>query len=206
MAFSVSEFKSKGLVRGGARGTLFQVFFNVPQGDTGIASGANEEASFVCSAAALPEASVGVIEVPYFGRKIKLAGDRTFSNWRTTIMNDEGFNVRAMFEAWSNSMNNMEGNIRNASVNTIQGGAGTNLGGSYKQDLRVLQYTKTGVTDREYLIVGAYPADISAIELDWDRQNTIENFNVTFAYDYWIPVLESSATKYADKIGSSGRS
>jgi hypothetical protein len=184
MPFNISSFKENGLVYGGARPSLFNVFLTVPQG-IGIDLVSVDKFRFVCRTAELPESTVGSIDIPYFGRRIKVAGERNFAGWAVTVMNDEDFSVRALFEAWSNAINRMVSNVRDPVIATE----------NYKVDLDVIQYGKDGSTIRAYQLVGAFPTQIGAISLGWDTQNAIEEFSVNFEYDYWVPLVETSDKK-----------
>lgn len=184
MPFNISAFKENGLVYGGARASQFMVFLSVPTG-IGIDNVSVDKFRFVCKAAELPPSDLGQIEVPYFGRKIKVAGDREFPNWSISVMNDEDFSVRALFEAWSNSINRLVANVRDPNTAAEQ----------YKVDLEIVQYGKDGSTIRSYLMVGAWPASIGGIPLNWEAVNSIQEFPVNFSYDYWIPLVESSDKK-----------
>jgi len=184
MPFNISAFKSNGLVYGGARPSLFNVFMSAPAG-LGIDNVSVDKFRFVCKTAELPESTVSAIDVPYFGRKIKVAGERAFQDWSVSVMNDEDFSVRAMFESWSNALNRHVSNVRDPSVSAEQ----------YKTDLEVIQYGKDGSEIRSYQLIGAFPTNIGAISLNWDSANAIEEFSVTFAYDYWIPAIEASDKK-----------
>ena len=117
-----------------------------------------------------------MIEVPYFGRKIKVAGDRTFAEWTVTIINDEDFLIRNAMEQWSNSINSHAGNIREF------GSASPLL---YKSNAQITQFSKTGVPIREYTFNGMFPTEVSAIEMAWETTDAIEEFTVTFQYDFW---------------------
>jgi hypothetical protein len=111
MPFNVSTFAAQGLPYGGARASLFEVFLALP---AGIAEPTAEaQFRFVCKASSIPASTLGTVEVPYFGRKVKMAGNRTFDNWQVTIMNDEDFLVRNAFELWSSYINSHENNLRN---------------------------------------------------------------------------------------------
>ena len=184
MPFNINTFKSNGLVYGGARPSLFNVYLSVPQG-IGIDNVSVDKFRFVCRAAELPASAVSAIEIPYFGRKIKVAGERAFADWSVTVMNDEDFAVRSMFEAWSNALNRMVSNVRDPNINAE----------NYKADLEIIQYGKDGTELRSYQIVGAFPTEIGNIGLDWDSSNAVESFSVNFSYDYWIPVTEQSDKK-----------
>lgn len=169
MAFNINEIRSQ-LTGGGARPTLFQVQITNPINGAG-----DLKVPFMVRATTLPASTLGVIEVPYFGRKIKVAGDRTFDTWSVTVMNDEDFLIRNAMEEWSNSINLHQQNTR--------------LGGSspteYKSQATVQQYGKDGSILRTYNFNGLFPTDISDITVDWDTVNTIEEFTVTFQYDWW---------------------
>lgn len=187
MAFNIDTFKSQGLALGGARPSLFRVRLFFPAVVTGK-SAAEQESVFHVRAGQMPASTLGTVEVPYFGRKIKLAGDRTFTDWTVTIMNDEDFLLRNALEEWSNAINTLVSNRLNPAV------AGNIAGttGNYKTDLFVDQYAKDGPSDeqgiiRSYRFVGAFPTEIGTINLDWDTTNQIETFDTTFAYDYWVP-------------------
>lgn len=181
MAFNIDQFKVNGLQYGGARPALFSVAVS-PPAVIGLDLTSTRKFEFTARAASLPEMTLDSIQIPYFGRKIKIAGDRTFADWRVTVMNDEDFGVRAMFEKWSNAMNRLVSNTRQAEINVE----------NYKATMNVVQYGKDGTVLREYEIVGAFPTTIDAIDLDWDTTNAVETFNVGFAYDYWIPLVEIS--------------
>ena len=106
MAFNVNEIRSQ-LTLGGARGSLFQVTFSNPANSV-----ADIKVPFLVRAAQLPSSDLGTIEVPYFGRKVKLAGDRTFGDWTVTVINDEDFLVRNAMEEWSSRINSNQTNLR----------------------------------------------------------------------------------------------
>jgi len=182
--FNIDEFKAQGLVYGGARPTLFQVVVSPPPSlSLDLLSARKFE--LTARATSVPEQNIDQIQIPYMGRKIKVAGDRTYADWRVTIMNDEDFGVRSMFEKWSNALNRAVSNTRMAT--------GSGSAEAYKADMTVLQFSKEGEIIRGYQLVGAWPQLVESMELDWDSTNQIQNFNVTLAYDYWIPTVENSS-------------
>lgn len=180
--FNIAAFKANGLVYGGARPSLFNVFLTVPAG-IGIDNVSVDKFRFVCRATELPESSVSEIPVPYFGRKINVAGERTFSDWQVTVMNDEDFSVRSMFELWSNAINRHVANVRDPALSVE----------NYKVDIEVVQYSVTGEVIRSYMLIGAWPKVVSSIGLDWNSADAIQEFSVTFAYDLWEPNVETSS-------------
>lgn len=204
MTFSINEFKAKGLIYGGARPSLFRVEMPLIPNSTGGTNNITDVISFTAKAASLPPSLIDYIDVPYMSRKIKVSGDRTFPDWVITVMNDEDFPVRGPLEEWHQAINARE---RNRMF-----GAGLSPISMYKRDLVVHQYSKTGNNAdgntsnirasngsddaspiRSYTLVGAFPTSIDGISLDWDTVNQIEQFDVTFAYDYWEPrVIDSN--------------
>lgn len=170
MAFNVNEIRSQ-LTLGGARNSLFQVTIQNPANSI-----ADIKVPFLAKASSIPAATLGLIEVPYFGRKVRLAGDRQFGQWAVTIINDEDFLIRNAMEEWSNRINSFQGNLRGF-------GAASPL--LYKAQAQVIQYSKTGVPIRTYQFNGIFPIEVSAIELDWNSTDAIQEFQVVFAYDWW---------------------
>ena len=178
MTFDILQFKEQGLRYGGARPCLFQVTLGQAL-DPADQYNPNALADFpfLVKAASLPSMVVSPIRVPYFGRHIKVAGNRDFEDWTITVFNDEDWNFRDMFEDWSNTINSLQGNLRTPS----------DLESAYKSDVLVQQFDKQGNIIRGYNMLGAWPARISQIDLDWEAQNQIEVFQVMFSYDYWLP-------------------
>ena len=170
MAFNINDIKSE-LALGGARPSLFQVNMTNP-----ITSAGDAKFPFMCRAAQMPASTLGMIEVPYFGRKIKIAGDRTFAEWTVTIINDEDMKIRNSMEEWSNSINSHLGNVRRT------GSAGPAL---YKANASVTHFGKIGNQLRRYTFNGLFPTEVSPIDLDWNTTDTLEEFTVTFQYDHW---------------------
>jgi len=176
MAFALSEFKSN-LKGGGAKSALFQVDLNYP---TSVTS-PPVNAKFLISAASIPASTVGTYDVFYHGKAIKVAADRTYGAWETTIINDEDFGVRKSLEQWLSLLSNHELNTRSKSVNSLKK-EGKNA--DYKTDISVTQYLKNGTPSHKYKFTGAFPTELSTIALSWES-NTIETYTCSWAYDCW---------------------
>ena len=146
-------------------------------------------------ATALPTSSIGFSEIPYFGRTIKVAGQRRYDDWLITVINDEDFAVRHALEAWHNSLNSHEPNLRDSGYERPE---------SYKRDGSVIQYSKTGDILRKYKFVGCFPSDLSAIGLDWAQADVIEEFQVNFKYDYWLLDENTSTATNSVAPGNEG--
>ena len=172
MTFNINDFRQLGIDKGGARPSLFRVTIAPPAG----VLDASTKFSFTCRGSQIPPAIIDSVEVPYFGRKVKFAGDRTFPDWNVTVINDEDYDVRNMFEQWTNQLNEYVSNIKSAPLN------------SYKKTATVTLFSKSRYIIKEYLIDGIFPTSVDPMDLDWDATNTIQTFGVTFAYDYWTPV------------------
>lgn len=172
MPFTVNDFRSK-LQYGGARQNLFEVSLPFPAVSQGSYT---EQFSFMCKAASLPPEEVGVIGVPYFGRSIKVPGDRTFPEWQVTVINDEGFELRDAFERWSNAINGHFNNLRDPAARFTA---------DFMVNASVLQYNKVGDVIKEYDMIGVWPSAVTQIDLGWDSNDQIEDFQCTFQYQWW---------------------
>lgn len=164
----VDDFKSK-LIGGGARNNLFKCIVNFPA----YAGGDTELTSFLCKAGQLPASVVAELAVPFRGRQLKIAGDRTFENWTITVINDTTMEVRNAMERWSNGINEHVNNTGLLNPN------------DYMADMAVEQLDRAGNVTKRYDIKGAFPVNISAIELSYDTNDQIEEFTVDLAYQYW---------------------
>ena len=148
MAFNVSDFRGQ-LEFGGARPSLFEVQIFNPVNAAG-----DLKVPFMCRAAQIPGATVGTIPVSYFGRQVKLAGNRTFDAWTPTIINDEDFLIRNAIEEWNNQINTFEGNLRTTGDTPA----------SYKSTAIVKQFAKDGTVLRTYEFDGIpEPSSIALI-------------------------------------------
>jgi len=172
-SFSLNDFRSR-MQDGGARPNLFEMEINFPGGD----GGATSDSRYLCKVSEIPGSTVGVIEVPFMGRKLKIAGDRTFATLSVTMINDEGFHVRGRMEQWMDTIAHHE---------TARGATSLN---SYQQQLMLTQLARSGSGSRgaapiRYSFVDAFPTALSTIAVDWSAVDTIEEYTVEFQYQYW---------------------
>ena len=164
----VDDFKSK-LRGGGARANLFKATVNFPA----YAGGDVELTSFLCTAAQLPASEMGVVTVPFRGRQLKIAGDRTFETWTITVINDTNFDTRNAMERWMNGINAHSANT--GLTNPVD----------YEADLIVEQLDKDGETVKTYNFRGCFPTNVSAIDVSYATTDEVENFTVEFQVQYW---------------------
>ena len=174
--FSVTKFKA-GLKHGGARPSLFKVIFDYPSGIPDPPT----KASFLVKATTIPASTIGSYDVYYHGKAIKVAGDRSFDTWDTTIINDEDFGIRNTLENWMAAISNHKLNTRNKGIFDNREGDVA----QYKSTLKVQQFSKAGKKLRTYTFVGAWPSALSTINLDWATASEIEEFTCTWVYDSW---------------------
>lgn len=196
MAFNVQDFRAS-LQFDGARASLFEVTMTFPAivATGGLApgavGGASQQVTFKAKSSSLPGDTISSIPVNYFGREIKVAGTRTFTDWSFVVINDEDFLIRNTFERWMSGVNSHVGNLRMGAMATAPG---------YQADAFITQFAKTGEPIKTYRMVGAFPVDVSAIDVDWASGDQIEEFSVTFAYQWWESILTTDSTTAASGI------
>jgi hypothetical protein len=189
MPFNVNDFRNK-FLNGGARPSQFEMQLSWPDAVRGVAgvAPAEQDFRFLCQISEIPASTIGHIEVPYFGRKIKYAGDRAFASLTVTVINDEDFKVRKALEAWSQAVT--------AHQTTLSIFDGSNVSGGYATDGVVTQYSRNsgGSNLVAYKFVGMFPINLSAIALDWSTVDEFERFTCEFQYQYWLPVDGATGT------------
>ena len=176
---NIQEFRSR-MTGGGARSNLFEVEIKFPDGLAINESLVSDKTPFLVKAAEIPASNLGNIPVPYRGRVLPIAGDRTFDPWTVTIINDTDFLIRDAMERWSNSINDIQ---------TAQGQINPE---EYQTSARVFQKSRLGEGPgdtepylRIYKFEGIYPNVVSSIPLDFGATDQIEEFQVTFNYLFY---------------------
>ena len=175
MAFNLDQFRSK-LKDGGARPSLFEAELRWPQ-SVGTGVDAAQASRFMVKIAELPASTVGSIDVGYFGRKIQVVGDRTFTPLSVTVINDEDFIIRRATEEWLDRMSGAS-----SAVSQYRGGSADE---GYTTTLSTTQFGRQGDRLRRYDFVGAFPVSVSAIALSWDTPDSIEDYTIEFQYQWW---------------------
>ena len=178
---NVSSFLTQ--VKQGVRPNMFQVDITFP----GTVEADQTLVSYMCKSAALPASNIGVIEVPFRGRTVKIAGDRTFDNWSATFINDKEMKSRSYFEQWLNQINTHKANTGEIQDPT-----------AYGRSVVIRQLEKdnspAGSELRSYKLWYAFPISTSAIDLAYDSNDQIEEFSVEFQYSYWTVGDDSDTT------------
>jgi hypothetical protein len=175
---NIDDFKAN-LIGGGARANQFRVTVTPPPG---IAIGLDvRRTSFLCSAASLPAQTLGEITIPFRGRNIYIAGDRTFDEaWTTTFYNDTDFMIRTAMERWSNGINDLANNT------------GVIAPADYQTDLTVEQLDRDDTVLKSYIFRSAWPTAVTTVELTTATADAIETFDVTWRYQHF----ESSGVNF----------
>lgn len=209
---TLEDFKAR-LIGGGARPNLFECEINFPTFSTTSESvGGNitdttrsvsELTRFMIKSANLPASTVGVIDIPFRGRNLKIAGDRTFDVWTVTIINDIDFTIRTAFEKWMNAINKHDDN--SGLINPTQ----------YQRDAIVKQFGRSSVSSansdvtnpnitgpgdnipvlKAYKFYGVFPTAVSAIDLSYDSADSIEEFTVDLQVQWWDALDSSGVTQ-----------
>lgn len=171
--YSIEEIKSN-MSLGGDRPSRFWMQVTIPGISTGEQS-ASEKFTYRCRVASIPSMELGVVQVPYFGRKIKLPGDRTWPNLEVVIQEDEDYGPRRALEQWSHRINTVRKNTTFAPFSAAPA--------SYKSDMFLYKGGKGGDVIRVYKFVGCWPALVAPIQVDWNATDAISEYQVVFAYD-----------------------
>ena len=183
---TIDDFKAN-VVSDFARPNLFQVDLNFPQGIINN-SALIELGKFTVRAANLPASNIGVIEVPFRGRVLKIAGDRTFEPWTITVMNDSKFVMRNAFELWANAIQAANENFTAAgTLGDASDATGYFADMSVHQLARDLKDGDSPKILKSYKFYNVFPSSISAIDLDYGNNDAIEEFTVELQVQYWAP-------------------
>lgn len=191
--FYLQDFMSQ--LKDGARPNQFLVDMVVPAAMKGLITDSTEaegKIRFMAKATSIPASVNGKVEVPFRGRQFKIAGDRTFNDWTVTVTNDTDFLVRNMMEQWSDLI------VGNVNHDTF---SDTDSPLDYMSSGDVLQLSRNGSVIKQYKFIGIWPVEIGEISLGHDQNDTIEEFDVTFAVQWW----ESDTTRNNTEANSFSR-
>ena len=193
---TLSDFKAR-LVGGGARPNLFECVLAFPSGLQSEVK-VDEDFTFMVKAAQLPASNVNVIDIPFRGRNLKVAGDRTFDPWTITVINDTNFKLRNAFERWMNFINRHDDNAGVISPNAYQtemvvhqlgrGNETTTTAGALPSNTAKIPVLKS------YKFFGTFPTNVSPIELSYDAADSVEEFTVDLQVQWWDALSESGSS------------
>jgi hypothetical protein len=169
--FSIDTFREK--LKGGSKANLFRIEIELDSLATANAAVDLSNVPILCKSGAIPAFTLGVIEVPFRGRRIKIPGDRTYADWTATFINDDNQDIRKSFDNWLDNIVSVDGE---EALRT-----GTD---SYRCTITVNQLKPDGTVARIYKLFDAFPTDVSAIDLSYDTTDAVQEFTVTFQYHY----------------------
>ena len=202
---TISQFKGQ-LTGGGVRPNLFEVTLNFPNGSGQSLTFMSNDATptqdeqdlttdqvasklpFLVKAAALPASNITPVEVPFRGRVLKIAGERTFDSWTVTVLNDADFRIRTVLEEWMNG------------ISRLTNGSGEVDPSDYTADANVDQLSRNGDVLRRYNMVGMFPTNVSEIPLSMDTTDTVEEFTVELQVQWWEAVKGTGANAGGEDI------
>ena len=191
---NVSTFLST--INQGIKPDMFAVDISFPAGgDFGTTD--KSLTNILCKSAALPGSNLGVIEVPFRGRTVKIAGDRTFDTWTATFFADSNMEIRGLFEDWANSINSHE-------ANTAERFLPNQSTTGYMADLFVSQLEKDdqvgGSVIRTYQLHHCFPTNVSAIDLAYDSNDQVSEFTVEWQYSFFTAGLGNVSKATGTKL------
>lgn len=171
MANEISSLKSA--LGAGARASKYYVQISVP---TAIPTTSDLTVTNVlCKAASFPGMTLGNIEVFSQGRKLVLPGDTAYSNtWTLTFYNTETHDIRRDMIAWLRYCDHFQNNSHSGNPSSVLG------------ELYIAQLDSAGAETATYTFHNAFVTEIGEITVGDDQLDTIQEFDVTFAYSDWV--------------------
>ena len=158
-----------GLTGGGARANQYRIQITGSPGGLGK----DGKFSFLCRSAQIPGMTVGEVPVPYRGRQIFVAGDRTYDAWTVTVFSDTAWELRSSFENWSDIC---------AKGNEMAIGA---LDPSEYYAIGIVeQMDRVGDPRATYKLIDVWSTTVDPIDLAYDTNDAVMEFSVTLRFNY----------------------
>lgn len=180
MAISLSVFKSRlGRV---VRQNRFYAFINPPE--IGGLRKLRDEISHILQyhvkTAIIPSRSIGEYEFKYYGSTVKLPGDTNYNDLNITFLNEGSWKIRNLFEQWQEVIyHSMNDNIMGIRYDAQE---------LFAESSIIVQ--QIGLDDNdilaEYTFYNVFPKEVGEIELNMETNDSIQEFQVTFAYSHWV--------------------
>ena len=136
-----------------------------------------ENIEFMCKTAAIPGSNLPVVEVPFRGHRLKIAGDRTFEDWTITVINDVNFTARTAVEQWMESIQELDSGVGATDLEYLVSRA------------TISQLNRDDSIIATYELYNMYPQTLAQIDLSYDTADEIQTFDVTFSYSHWERTL-----------------
>ncbi len=174
MTASITDFLAN-FQGGGARPNRYEVILSFPSA-VPFATDAANKIKFTCKTAAIPASNMGVIDVPYKGRNAKVPGDKVWDDWNVTILLDNDYLGRGVFESWHNLILGFNSNVAsNGFMNPANAFANATVNLLDRHDQ----------IRRSYRVEGMFPTLVGEVTLGYDQNDMISEQPVTFAINGW---------------------
>ncbi len=185
MATDISTFKGA-LAYGGARPSLFDITISTADDVTPM----SDDISTLCNVSAIPPLTLTPIERQYFGRTVKIPGDIVFGDLSTSIINTESMDIKLVIEEWMEKINGVTTNKGYSDSVSMFG------------SVTLTQYGKDGDSLLYWTFQDCWPTAIAEVALSYDTASDIEQFDVTWAYNYYTQGIgtATTVTEYAEQL------
>ena len=167
---NLNEFVD-GLTGGGARANQYRIQITGSPGGLGK----DGKFSFLCRSAQIPGMTVGEVPVPYRGRQIFVAGDRTYDAWTVTVFSDTAWSLRKGFETWSDQLARKDESVKGATAPNL-----------YYATALVQQFDRAGGEKAMYELKDVWPTTVDPIDLAYDTNDAVMEFSVTLRFNYCV--------------------
>lgn len=140
-----------------------------------------EDEALLIKAAAMPSASLGVVTIPFKGREVKRAGDRTFTDWTISVLCDDANAIHEKFIQWSQGFMGLADTTRGLSyaqwtvapLSVAASGTGTQT------------IAASDIAGKAITLVDCWPSEVGTIDFSYDSTDAVAEFSVTIGFDHW---------------------
>ena len=161
MGFNITDFNNQ-YTGDYARVNLFEVYI----------AGLSDQSKMFVKAGKLPEAKIGSVKVPYQSRMLQIPGDRTFTDWDCTVIQDEGYVLRTALLNWQAAISGFTSFSSTAGVSTSH------------RKIEIQPFNRDGSASGHKARVYGWPSTIGAVALSWDDADKIQEYTVTFTISW----------------------
>lgn len=150
-----------------AKTNMYKLVF---QGENGAPTNELQGIDIRAKGAQLPTSEIGIMEIPYKGRKVRIPAERSFTEWTVTVMETNDMRIRKALEKWISVMDAEDEIKRNtAALCTID---------------VILLKGDNQTPSITYKLFGAFPSSLASVDLSFDEQTAPLEYSVTFQYGY----------------------
>ena len=153
---------------GGARANQFEISITAAPVSVG-----GDLFTFLCRSGQVPGMTVGEVAVPFRGRNVYVAGDRTYDAWTVTVFSDAAWTLRGGLEQWSNMLQDMGAES-----------TGTTNPSAYYGQATVTQMDRNESPINAYTLYQVWPQTVDPVDLAYDTNDAVEEFGVTWRFNW----------------------